>query len=176
MVEQFNRSLLQMMHTYVSGEADWEPYLHLMFAYRTAIHSSTGVPPFELMFGRPPGIFDLPSHDAFNTGTYPYVLCSKLAQLQDIVKTNVAQASHRQQSYYDRATQPHQFHVGDPIWLSISTAGKLDPRWEGQWEIQSVKGAATYEISNGSRVRVVHVNRLRHRYQPLNTTVLPVQP
>ena len=90
MVEWFNRSLLQMLHTYVFGEADWEPYLHLiLFAYRTAIHSSTGVSPFELMFGQPPGIFKLPSQDAFDTGTYPYVLQSKLAQLQDIVETNV---------------------------------------------------------------------------------------
>ena len=37
MVEWFNRFLLQMLRIYVSGEADWEPYLHLMlFAYRTA--------------------------------------------------------------------------------------------------------------------------------------------
>ena len=79
------------------------------------------------MFGRPPGIFGLPSQDAFDTGTYPYILQSKLVQLQDIVEPNVAQASHRQQSYYDRATQPHQFYVGDPVWLSIPTAGKLDP-------------------------------------------------
>ena len=43
MVERFNRSLLQMLRICVFGEADWEPYLHLMlFAYRTAIHSSTG--------------------------------------------------------------------------------------------------------------------------------------
>ena len=113
---------------YVSREVDWEPHLHLMmFAYRTAIHSSTGISPFELMFGQLPGIFDLPSLDVFDTGTYLYVLQSKLAKLQDIVKTNVAHASHRQQSYYDRATQPHQFHVGDPICLLIPTAGMLDP-------------------------------------------------
>ena len=79
-----------MLRTYVSVDADWEPYLNLiLFAYRTAIHSSTGVSSFELMFGQPPGIFNLPSQDAFNTGTYPYVLRSKLAQLQDIVETNV---------------------------------------------------------------------------------------
>ena len=55
-------------------------------------------------------------------------------------------------------------------------AGKLDPRWKGQWEIQSVKGAATYEIRDGSRVRVIHANQLRHCYQPLSTTAPPVQP
>ena len=127
------------------------------------------------MFGRPPCIFDLPSRNAFDTGPYPYFLRSKLAQLQDIVKPNVAQANNRQKLYNDRSTQPHQFHVGDHVWLSIPTAGKLDPQWEGQWEIQSVKGPATYKISDGTRTRVVHVNRLQHRYQPQNTTAPPVQ-
>ena len=128
------------------------------------------------MFGRPSSIFDLLFKDAFDTDTYLYALRSKLAQLQDIVETNVAQTSHRQQSYYDCPAQLHQFHVGDQVGLSIHNAEKLNPHWEGQWESQSVKGAATSEIIDGSRVRVIHVNRLRHRYQPLNTTAPLVQP
>ena len=53
MVERLNRSLLQMLRTYVTDRADWESLLPLMlFAYRTAVHSSTGATPFELMFGR----------------------------------------------------------------------------------------------------------------------------
>ena len=152
MVERFNRSLLQMLRTYVRAESDWEPYLPLMlFAYRTAIHSSTGVSPFELMFGRPSCISDLPSNNAFDAGSYPLCLRSKLAKLQDIVEPNVAQASHRQKSSYDRSTHPHQFQVDDPVWLSIPTAGKLDPRWEGRWKIQSIKGAGIYKISDGTR-------------------------
>ena len=55
MVERFNRSLLQMLRGYVTDQADWEKFLPLMlFAYRTSAHSSTGVSPFELMFGRSP--------------------------------------------------------------------------------------------------------------------------
>ena len=53
MVERFNRSLLQLLRCYVQRQNDWEQYLPLvLYAYRTALHSSTGCSPFELMFGR----------------------------------------------------------------------------------------------------------------------------
>ena len=53
LVERFNRSLSQMLHSYVQQQQDWEQYLPLvLYAYRTAVHASTGVLPFELMFGR----------------------------------------------------------------------------------------------------------------------------
>ena len=50
MVERYNRFLLQM-------QAYWEEYLPLMlFAYRTAAHTSTGISPSELTFGRSPHV------------------------------------------------------------------------------------------------------------------------
>ena len=53
LVERFNRSLLQMPRAYVQQHQDWEQYLPLvLYAYRTAVHASTGVSPFEMMFGR----------------------------------------------------------------------------------------------------------------------------
>ena len=52
MVERFNWSLLQLLRTYVEKEDDWERHLCLaLLAYRTAMHSSTGVSPFAMMFG-----------------------------------------------------------------------------------------------------------------------------
>ena len=58
MVESFNHSILQMLRCYVDQEDDWEHYLPLvlctLYAYRMTQHSSTGVSPFQLMFGRQP--------------------------------------------------------------------------------------------------------------------------
>ena len=58
------------------------------------------------------------------------------------------------------------FTTGDPVWLSIPTAGKLEPRWEGGWVVKSVKSPVNVEISDGRRTRIVHTNRLHYRYIP----------
>ena len=53
MVERLNRSLLQLLRAYVTEQAEWECHLPLvLYAYCSATHSSTGLSPFELMFGR----------------------------------------------------------------------------------------------------------------------------
>ena len=167
MVERFNRTLLQMLRVYVQDQADWERHLPLvLFAYRTAVHSSTGLSPFELMFGRSGRLSALPAINAFDTNTYQYQLRSTLARLQDFVDVHITQAAHHQKALYDQHTRDRSLQVGDSVWLSIPTAGKLDPRWQGGWEVKSIKGPTTYEIGDGTKTRVVHVNRLQRRVQP----------
>ena len=39
---------------------------------------------------------------------------------------------------------------------------KLDPRWEGEWVVKSVKGPVSVEIYDGKRTKTVHTNRLCH--------------
>ena len=54
LVERFNRTLLDMLSMAVKDdERDWDLLLStLLFAYRTSRHVTTGVTPFELMYGR----------------------------------------------------------------------------------------------------------------------------
>ena len=86
MVERFNRSLLQLLRSYVEHEADWERYLPLtLFAYRTAIHMSTKKSPFFVMFGRPQ-LNEYADIQAYDTPTYQQQLQAKLAKLQGFVK------------------------------------------------------------------------------------------
>ena len=166
MVERFNRTLLQLLRTYTETQEEWERYLpFVLFAYRTAVHSSTGVSPFELMFGRSPVQNPFPTQTAYDAVSYQSQLRTKLAQLSDFVEAHLAQAAHKQKTAYDRHTHQRHFKVGDPVWLSSPTAGKLDLKWEGGWEIQSVQGPSTYTITDGTRTRTVHVNRLRPRTQ-----------
>ena len=54
MVERFNRTLLDMLATTIDNhQADWQHHIRkLCLAYNSSIHSTTGISPFFLMFGR----------------------------------------------------------------------------------------------------------------------------
>ena len=170
MVERFNRSLLQLLRAYVEKESDWERYLSMaLFAYRTAVHSSTGVSPFMLMFGRPPKIPPvIDKAIAFDTGTYFHQLRVKFSELQDFVHEKLKNEAFHQQEAYDKTykARGRKFKIGEAVWLSIPTAGKLQSRWEGMWIVKAIKSEVNLEISDGVRTKVVHVNRIRHRLQP----------
>ena len=167
MVERFNRTLLQLFRAYVTSQDDWETYLpHVLYAYRTSKHSTTGVSPFLLLYGRDPTPCQLVTQLGYDSLSYPAHLQARLAELQDFVHTNLTQAACLQKSHYDQHTKHSTFVPGNPVWLSIPTGGKLDPRWEGEWVIKSVKSPVTMEICDGKRTKVVHTNRLQHRYVP----------
>lgn len=130
MVEHFNRTLLQLLHTYVMSQSDWEAHLPLvLYAYRISCHSSTGVSPYMLLYGKdPPNLRGLSQH-AYNSLSHPATLQARLAEL-------FTQTSHRQllaksHLMIDQHTSLPYFKQGQSVWLSVPTAGKLDPRWEG---------------------------------------------
>lgn len=54
LVEGFNKTLKRMLGILASrNQTDWDVYVpYAMFAYRTAVHTSTGYTPFELLFGQ----------------------------------------------------------------------------------------------------------------------------
>ena len=163
MVERFNRSLLQLLRTYVEKREGWKKYLPLaLFAYRTVVHSSTGVTPFMLMYGREPSSGICTSPMGHEVHEFPAVLQSKLAKLRDLVETHNAEAASRQKSHYDKTSIERHFIADDRVWLSIPTAGKLDPCWDGRWHINSVKSSLTVEITDGKKTKIVHVNRVRY--------------
>ena len=78
----------------------------------------------------------------------------------------VEKATAQKTSYDSHRTTTRSFNVGDLVWLSQPTAGKLDPRWDGSWIVKSIHSPVTLQITNGKLHKVVHINRLRHRIQP----------
>ena len=145
--ERFNRSLLQFLRSYTQQEADWEVYLPLaLFAFRTAVHLSTGVSPFEMIFGR------APKPDSFHpelSSSYQAQLRAKPATLQDFVEAHMVEKDTAQKTSYDsQSTTTHSFNIGDIVWPSQPTAGKLDPRWDGSWIVKSIHSPVTLQITN----------------------------
>ena len=86
---------------------------------------------FLLLYGRQPAPCQFATQLGYHLLSYPAHLQARLAELQDFVHTNLTQAAHLQRSNYDNHTMESTFILGDPVWLSIPTMGKLDTRWEG---------------------------------------------
>ena len=102
LVERFNCTLLQLLRAYTDKHSDWEQHLPLaLYAYRTAIHSSTGVSPHSLMFGREPQSALFNSSRSFDPGSYQHYLHAKLSALQDFVESNLVVVGEKQKAYYD---------------------------------------------------------------------------
>ena len=180
MVERFNRSLLQLLRCYVDTEDDWERFLPLvLYAYHTAQHSSTGVTPFQRMFGRSPQSSPFCQSKAFDSNTYSAQLQAKLASLQDLVHTNISASAQQQKFQHDKPYCACSFVAGAPVWLSIPTRGKLQPKWQGNWEVLEIKSQTNVKITNGQTTKVVYMNRLKHRKQPqlksIPVTTTPLQ-
>ena len=119
-----------------------------------------------LLYGRHPTPYPSAAQLGYDTLSYPAQIQAKLSELQDFVHSNLTQSAQSQKCHYDQHTKQPTFNPGDPVWLSIPTARKLDPKWEGEWVIQSIKSPVTVEVCSGRWTKVVHVNRLRRRYVP----------
>jgi len=74
-------------------------------------------------------------------------LQAKLAQLYSLVEVNNIQASRQQKEHFDCVTQSRTFTLGNRMWVSGPTAGKLDPKWEGGWVRQQKNKNSTYQLS-----------------------------
>ena len=71
-----------MLQAYAQEDTDWEHFLPLvLYAYRTAIHPSTGFAPFELMFRRTLQKTVLHPNTAHDPISYHDQLQAKLAKL-----------------------------------------------------------------------------------------------
>ena len=123
-----------------------------LYAYRTIVHSSTGVSPFELMYGRQPvrDTLNLPP-TAYAPGEYGKTQHAKLAELTNLVEVYMAEAAEERRQQYNKHSEERFFEVDDPVWLFIPTAGKLDPRWEGNWVVTGCKSPVNVHISGGAR-------------------------
>ena len=138
LVERMNRTLLNMLRSYVEHTGDWEEHLQLLlFAYRTTKHSSTGLSPHEVLFGYNPPSLLAPNQNvpvAMEPGGYCEQLQKKLFELRELVEANIDEATTRQQSEY-RSEEAMKLTMGQKVLVTNPVRGKLDPQWTncGSW-------------------------------------------
>ena len=175
MVERFNRSVLAMLSAYVSMTlTDWDQKLpFVMAAYRATVHSSTGVTPNSLVFGReihlPLDIF-FPMVEEHDHPVCPhqYVewLRKTLQFAHSLARKTLAGAARTQKSVYDKRSRERHFEVGQIVlyWYPPRARKKLSYGWCGPYVILKKLGVVTYAVHHleTNDERVVHVDYLKH--------------
>ena len=123
MVERANRSIQNMMSSYISDKQDdWDEHLPLlMLAYRSSVHESTGVSPALMMFGRE---LTLPvdmtlgrpiREDRLCATEHAYQLEEKLLDIHDFARKHLNISSESMKRRYDIKAHKVSYKVGDAV-------------------------------------------------------------
>ena len=172
--ERFNGILKSLLRMRVNNDKDDsdEQLPSALLAYRVSKQSSTGVTPFEMLYGRDACSLPLrveqeevepkPTH-----GSIKYLEDLKKRQdtLRKIVTEKIKQSQQRQKHCYDsrnRAQRSKGFTIGDTVLLKNFRARGLDEKYIGPYLVIGVNGSSC-EIESliNKKKKVVHENNLK---------------
>ncbi|CAB4035990.1 Retrovirus-related Pol poly from transposon 412 [Paramuricea clavata] len=174
-----NRTLKGILTAYVNKDHnDWDDHLPLaLFAYRNSVHSSSGVSPFQAIYGReattPLVLMDTETEvkEQF-ISNYCDELEKTLKDVHRSIKTNIDVAQSKQKKGYDEHNDVDRstaLKEGDRVWLNNKAvpkglSRKFHSPWTGPYVVIKRLGKVNYHIKPGpgnGKTRVVHRNRLK---------------
>ncbi|XP_035229675.1 uncharacterized protein LOC118201644, partial [Stegodyphus dumicola] len=146
LVERFNQTLKRMLHHIIREEGRaWHVQIpYALWAYREIPNSTTGVSPFQLLYGRPPqgplSILKstwLGEHDELKFDLKP--IHKYLQDLKERLKRAAEQADltseiqqGRMAQYYNLRSSSKTFEIGDRVVVLIpDSSNRLYARWQG---------------------------------------------
>ena len=176
-VERFNRTLKSLLQGHSDRDLqEWDLTLPIcMWAYRSAIHASTGFSPSRLLMGREMAnpvmaLLEDPTHPAPEAEEYARWVQEAIRGVAENARETMGRAKARQKAHYDRrATAVPTYQQGNLVWLKneapVPGAGnKFKRPWKGPYMVLAKVGEVNLRITDPSRRGrqwVVHVNRVK---------------
>ncbi|GFR08144.1 transposon Ty3-I Gag-Pol polyprotein [Trichonephila clavata] len=155
---------------------NWDSHLpYLMFAYREVPHSTTGVSPYQLVYGRLPngplkllkevwtGDKEIPTGSSKSVEEYLRDLTGKLKQAHNLARGNSEKAQAEYASRYNLRSREKRLAIGDQVLVLIpSSSHKLLKKWMGPASIIELPRphTARVKMDDGSE-KELHFNKLR---------------
>ena len=196
-VERIHRDLGAMLRALLADDPEsWEDVLpQALFALRTHVSRSTGLAPFQIMFGRDPSqpldlIFGRPQHyepdhrGGRDVTSYVQQLRTRIDRAQEFARKNLAKAVRRQRRQYHQDKK--YFLPGMKVWLftprvaRLGDSKKLSRYWTGPWLVCSPVHSEVYvrikpdpQWSARDYTKVVSIDRLKPYKEP--TTAQPTE-
>ena len=172
LTERFNGTLSTMMSHYVNDQhTDWDRFLpHLLFAYNSSVHETTGYSPLYLLLGyQPSTIHDITLNPISNLDKKDYnfenIIYSSKAREIAAFRNQVAQ--DKRKNDFDDSRREITFSPGDLVWLrtpnrKVGKSEKLLPQFKGPFKIIAQTAPNDYEIEGPREKRdIVNVERLK---------------
>ena len=168
-----NRTIEALLSAVVAEDhSDWDEQLpFVMSAYRSSVHSTTGVTPNMMMLGREtmaPLSLLYPVGEGVGEGAEGYVakLQRQMAKAHEHAREEIKTAVSRQTRNYDKRAVDRPIEVGTTVYYHhpIKHSGlspKLQRLWTGLWEVTNKIGAAVYEIKKERTKKVIHFDSLK---------------
>eukprot|EP00794_Sanderia_malayensis_P016602 gene16602-biopygen14025 len=179
-----NRAL-KWLHSIQAKEhnVDWDDWLaQAVFAYNTSVHESTGISPYEMVFGRPARMpieveLGVPLRNPTSQSNYSQSLRKALSHSNQLAQRNLVNARAKQASQYDNKSKRNwqPFESGQTVWLWRPKHWKFGKRWTGPYRIQSRDGVNYRLTSSMGKSLVAHHNLLKPCVLPLSPGI-PVHP
>ncbi|XP_037558513.1 uncharacterized protein LOC119435886 [Dermacentor silvarum] len=154
----------------------WRSRQAAVYAVNTALQTSTGVMPYEIVYGKLPQLKAVLRLDAPVSVTRPDSRTVACQKIRAAAKEKATQAQEKQKRYYDRRRRPAPaYNIGDEVWVQRggNCPGKtLLGKFEGPFTITERVGdtwrVGTSDPSFGLDWRkrnnfAVHVSRLKKR-------------
>ena len=157
-IEQYLRCFVHHKPRHWNSLLPWAEYW-----YNTTYHSSTGMTPFQALYGRPP-----PAIPSYEIGSCPIEelddqMTARDELLQEL-KAHLHAANNRMKQAADKKRREVNFEVGDWVYLRLQpyrqqsvfrrTSHKLSNRYYGPYQIEERIGPVAYKLklSPGSRI------------------------
>ena len=173
--ERFNRTLLQMVRAYLSGEQDeWDMNLGcLAGAYRSTPHEATKFSPNMLVLGREirmPAdvIYGQPKEEPLDKYSFVQDLQEKMLKAHDVARRHMKASAKRSKEVYDAKMSFHQYNQGDVVWClqetrKVGVSPKLVRTYDGPFVIKEKRSPINFvlQLNPDNQERVVHHNKLK---------------
>ena len=167
-LERSHHTFVEYLRHYC-GKTNWDYWLSFaMFSFNTEVHSSTGVTPHEVIFGRPDRI---PSEFANEKVPRTYIqyvddLLNRLSETQAQVHGHLNAAKMRIKHYYDRKLNESNFEVGQHVYLLKEPRKSIfEDHYDGPYKITKIFNDLNVELQiTSNTTRIVHMNKLKHAF------------
>ena len=178
LVERQNRTLQEIISNFVSKQGnDWDQWLdQAVFSYNTSVHESTGISPYELVFGRPARMpieveLSVPLRSPSSQSDYSHSLRKAIRHANQVAQGKLELARAQQSKTYNSKSHKNwkPFEPGQFVWLWRPKKFKFGRKWIGPYEVCSRRGVNYYLKSENGKFLTAHHNQLK-------TCPVPIKP